>query len=207
MQKNDQRMVLFFDAKIETYASMGRQGRLAGLRTLPVDKLFELVDQMRNTELLSRPNRKRSELLYLADIDVDKPRGYLTLLINRSDKDASDVVLSNPEKSERRVIEKTLGEGADFSAHLMIKLKPQKPDTYVAALEMSPGLPSSKITSFLNHILRMCDLTYPTEFHRPHPDGSTDKDGNPRIVKARHRLELRGHPSDSFLKDLESGML
>lgn len=207
MQKNDHRMVLFFDVKVETYASMGRHGRLSGLKTLPIDKLFHLVDKMRAVDLLAHPNRSRTELLYLADLKLDATRGDLTLLINRSDKAASDYVLSNPERAQRRVIAKRMGEGADFSAHLVIKLKAAKPNTYSAALEVSPGLPSSKINRFLNHLLRMCDLAYPDEFYRPHPDGSTDKDGNPRQVKARHKLELRGHPSDSFLRDLEAGMI
>lgn len=207
MQKNDERMVLFFDMKISTYASMGRQGKLAGLQALPIDQLFQLVDQMRLQQLLSRSNRKHTETMYLADMDLDKRKGYLTLLINRSDRQASDYVLSDPPKSKRRVIAKNAGEGADFSGHLVIRLASAGPDTYRAALEVSPGLPSSKIALFLNHLLRLCDLANPTQFHRPHPDGSRDKDGNPRVVKARHKIELRGHPSNTFLKDLESGTI
>ncbi|SED35418.1 hypothetical protein SAMN02787142_3024 [Burkholderia sp. WP9] len=208
MQKDDERIVMFFDIKVETYASLGRAGKLMGLKAHTLADLFKIVKTLRAADdLLSMKNRKSTEMCYLADLRLDDDLEFLVLLINRSDKAAPNFVLSDPVKRQRREIIKRKDEGADYSAHLAIRLVSVAPQTYRAILEVSPGLPSAKITAYLNHVMRLCDLAFPQAFHRPHPDGSVDRDGNPRIVKARHRFELRGHPSTGFFKDLESGKL
>ncbi|SOZ97448.1 conserved hypothetical protein [Cupriavidus taiwanensis] len=208
MQKNSERTVLHFDVKLEASASAGQHGTYRGLTPLP------LVDVLRHVErlfakgnLLARESRSRAELCYLADIRVNKAPGYAELLINRSDKNAPDLVLSEPKLKSRRLINKVNEEGSDFSAHIVFKLAEVAPNTYRVGLEQSPGLPSSKVERFLNLLLRVCSREYRSEMLRPHPTQPFDKDGKPRVVGLKHKFIFKGHPSKYLLSDLESGTL
>ncbi|MCY0386283.1 hypothetical protein OVY01_03275 [Robbsia sp. Bb-Pol-6] len=135
MQRDDERLVMFFDIKVTTYTSLGRAGKLMGLKAHTLADLFKIVKKLRAADdLLSMKNRKSTELCYLADLRFEELE-FLILLINRSDKAAPNLVLSDPMRRERREIIKRRDEGADFSAHMTISLAPVAPQTAVSTVK------------------------------------------------------------------------
>lgn len=208
MQNNSERTILHFDARLEASASAGQNGTYRGLTPLPLADVLKLAKRLfDDTPLLSRESKSGRELCYLADIRVNVAAGYAEVLVNRSDKNAPDLVLSEPKQKRRRLIAKVNGEGSDFSSHIIFKLAPIAPNTYRVVIEQSPGLPSPKLERFFNLLLRTCSRKYRSELLRPHPTQPTDAGGKPRKVGLKHKLVFRGHPSKNLLADLESGTL
>jgi hypothetical protein len=150
--------------------------------------------------------RGKSETIYLADIDVDAARQRAVLLINLSDKAASDTVYSDPDTAQYRILPKVGNEGSDFSAHVVINLNATD-HVYLTILEVTPGLASGKVTRFLTFLFKFCAKVNPVAFLQAHPNGAVDVHGLPVMVRTRHVASLAGHPSDAFLNDIEQGTL
>ena len=204
MLRNSERTVLQFDVRMEGSAAGGRNGAISGLTPLSMKAAMQLVKRLFDKgDLLSRQDRSETITWYLADVEVTS--GYASLLINRSDKGSADFVLSEPRARRRRVIQKRGGEGADYSAHVVINLNAFGPNMYRASVEHCPGLSISRLEFLLNLILRTCGKEYRDEMMRPHPNGSVEKDGSPKQVVLRNRLIFSGHPSDALLRELQSG--
>lgn len=204
MQKSKTRRILFFDLKLSAYGNSS--GEKYALTPWPIESLLNHLILEKNAGSVLRSNKARSEIFYLADIQVDLPNSRASLLINRSDRDASNTVYSNPEISHVRSLPKQEKEGNDFSAHFVLKLNPVN-HSYLALLEMTPGLSSRKVEGFLNGLLRQCARTYRTSYQANHPNESCDSNGNRVQITANHRIELRGHPSNQFINELNQGVL
>jgi hypothetical protein len=198
----DERDIFYYDIKIKSHSRT-----IKGLS--PANSIFllnELRDLYRNN-LASHSYKKDTETIYIADIEIDTIKGYAKLLINRSDQNTADTILSDVSKETRRVIAKKEGEGNDNSSHIIWTLKETShiPHTYLFISEFSPGLGRGKIQAFLNTLFYKCAKRNPGKFSRKHPDGSLDKKGNTKIINCRPMIELRGHLSNEFKKELEAG--
>lgn len=202
MQKHNHRQVLFFDAYFSSYA-----GRIKGLVPKHPSELAKYIINLHARVPLRSINKSSTHTLYLADVSLHN--GSLVLLINSSDKDAADPTFTDPAKGSRRVVKKRIGEGADHSSHAILLLKEQKKgsNAFPFLLEVAPGFSSYRVKSFINYILKQCVLAYGDNFLISHPDGSVDKNGEPRKILSRHRIDLRGHLSKSFERDLDGGVL
>lgn len=202
MQKSKERLISFFDVVVSAHT----RGEKLDLAPFPLLSFMLLIEAWKNAGTCPKLGRKATETIYLADIKVSADGKRADLLINRSDKDASNVVYSNPESNAVRAFQKVPGEGNDFSAHLVINLK-SSTCKYVAALEVAPGLPSGKITRFLTFLLRNCVMNNKVAYSLAHPNGSTNSAGIPNMVVAYHKVEMTGHPSKEFLKSIDGGVL
>jgi hypothetical protein len=202
MQKSKERLISFFDVVLTAY-TYGNKLDLPPFRLLT---FMQQIDAWHRAGTCPKLGRNSAETVYLADINIQPNGKRVDLLINRSDRDASDTVYSDPQSNAVRSFPKNAGEGNDFSAHVVINLA-ARGSTYEAALEGSPGLSSSKIALFLNYLIRHCIKSNKPAFRVPHPDGSTDTAGVPRTVTAYHKVEMRGHPSPDLLQSINGGVL
>lgn len=203
MQKSKERMVTFFDLKLTAYALADRQKYL--IPPLPLDMILAKVQALKVANIC--PSLKgKHETIYLADITFDVALQRAVLLINLSDKAASDTVYSDPESAQYRVLQKIGNEGSDFSAHVVINLNPVD-HAYMTLLELTPGLSSGKVTRFLTFLFKFCAKVDSGAFKQPHPNGAVNQQGVPILVVTRHVVSLVGYPSDAFLQDIEQGTL
>jgi hypothetical protein len=203
MQKSRERMITFFDLKLTAYAMADRQKYV--MPAFPLGTLIEKVAALKAANQCPSL-RGKAETIYLADIDLDQARTRAVLLINLSDKAASDAVYSAPERGHRRVLPKVGDEGSDFSAHVVISLNAVQ-NVYLTILEVTPGLASGKVTRFLTHLFKFCARVDRAAFTQPHPNNAVDSQGRPITVVMRHVVSLDGHPSDDLLRDLQGGTL
>ncbi|TRO31726.1 hypothetical protein EQ845_22250 [Pseudomonas putida] len=206
------RNATFYDLKISAYGVSRAEGNLAHFATTPktmlaialqIKQLFDTGDR-----LLQKGRVSTSPKYFLSDINITE--GRLILLVNISDPSAPDAVSSDPESKSRVVHAKPPGHGGEHSAHVVINLSPEKGDNYylcVVEAVYGSGLHLTSIIKFLKHVIRKCKSEFPKEYLIPNNNGARDSKGRPLMVHLLHELELQGHPSDDFQKDLEGGTL
>lgn len=206
------RAATFYDMKLFARGRSRAEGNTADFPATPkpMTEIKKLVESLLEDgdNFLSKGHSEKSDKYYIAHSDTIK--GYWVLLINRCDPSAPDSVYSNPESNERKVNEKLPGQGAEYSAHLIIDLKPIKDkDYYFCIIEgaFGSGLGSSTVTSYFAHIIRHCKRQKPLLFKIPNIDGSSGKNGQINKVHLVHDVELQGHISDTFKADLQNGAL
>ncbi|EMM6268954.1 TPA: hypothetical protein ACKP15_001417 [Pseudomonas aeruginosa] len=206
------RTATFYDIKITASGKSRAQGNEADFVTdpKPLSEMYGFIDRLfkGGDRILKKGRSEKSAKYYISDMDVRD--GRLILLINRSDPNAPDAVSTDPENKNRVVHEKPPGHGGDSSAHVVINLVPSKGDNYyVCVIETvyGSGLHASSVSDYLRFVFRHCRLQFPKEFLIPNCNGARDADGNPLLVRHYHSIELQGHPSSEFEKDLETGTL
>ncbi len=202
MQLINEREILFFDLKPKTISR-----KFKNLQPLDAKFLFIQLEKLFKKGTAFRQIKNKTETLYIADIQCKD--NLAQILINRSDKNVTDVVFSDVEKKKRRVIKKEDGEGNDYSAHIVWTLERVDglPDTYLFLLELSPGLGSRKIESFINYLLRKAKKDNPRDFSIKSPEGNVDSKGRIVKINVSYKIELHGHISDQFKEELERGRI
>lgn len=147
--------------------------------------------------------------LEIAEIHVNEKQDYALLLLRISDTMAPDAYFSNPAAGTSRVVRKKKGEGRGFGAHLIISLneEAERPDTYLALLEKNQGLHRSHVQRLLQAVLRGQYKEGNEPFTCPDASGARDREGLPKMITFRPMLEFTGHPSETLLAELESGVL
>lgn len=200
------RNVYFFDMVVTAQGKLNRKGNPILFEAKPksiseiskhIKKIFDGGDNF-----LQKGRLKDSPRHYLKDFR-DTPNEII-LLVNRCDPKAPDMVTSDPENDEHTVHTKPPGHGGDYSAHVIIKKSPFQGDNYyLCAIEtlVGSGLNSTVIKSFLNHLLKKCRIELKKEYK------ISDISDSDVLVRHVHQLTFHGHPSDSFLNDLENGSL
>ncbi|UUO12736.1 hypothetical protein M6D76_08680 [Alcaligenes faecalis] len=208
MQRNKERIALYFDVKLEASStSRGEFREIDGLVPRSLEDLTGFLQQ-----LVSDPDRNilwpknsRADILYLADMHVDEDR-RLILLVNRCDPRAADSVFFDPETRTRTLHEKKPGEGLDHSSHVVVSLDPFAPHMYRAVIEMCPGLSSARLEAYINFLLKECAMVYEDAFMVDHTSGAM-KNGKPVRVRIKHKCKMMGHISPEFEQELEAGTL
>lgn len=159
-------------------------------------------------KIVKKGRTETSAKLYLSDMKLENDR--LVLLINRSDPNAPDAVSTNPEEKSRVVHEKPPGHGGDYSAHVVLDLKPVKGDNYylcVIETVFGSGLHASSISDYIRHLFRACKKEFPKKYIIPNANGAKTVRGKPLMVHLIHQIEFQGHPSEEFENDLNGGSL
>lgn len=200
------RNVHFFDMILTSQGKLNRRKNPIIFEATPksiteiaedIKKIFEGGDN-----LLQKGRFKTSPSHYLKDLRLEKDE--IIMLVNRCDPNAPDMVTSDPENNIQVIHPKPPGHGGDYSSHVIIKTKPVRGDNYYLCMIetlVGSGLNSTVLKSYLNFILRKCRSEFKDDYKTP--DIS-----DPKIkVHHVHQLRFHGHPSDSFLEDLESGYL
>lgn len=206
------RVASFYDLKLSARGRSRAEGNTADFpataKTMIEIRAFVEGFLSNGDNLLHKGQSDKTDKYYIAHSDVID--GKWVLLVNRCDPNAPDSVYSIPESKQRQVNEKLPGQGAEYSAHIIIGLSPEKgTGHYFCAIEAAygSGLGSSSVAAFLGHIIRHCKKQKPELFKIPNIDGSTTKRGKPKLVNLVHEVELHGHLSNTFKKDLEKGVL
>lgn len=149
------------------------------------------------------------ESIYLADV-VDLQSSHIAaFLVNRSDANKLDHVLSAPAHNVRRVINKNkaINEGEENSCHVIISCQPDSSGMYDVFIELVEGISYRKVTTLINFMLKEAAKLDPDAFQANHPAGHLDASGKPLAVKFRPRLQIDGVPSDQFKQDITSGFV
>jgi len=200
------RIASFFDLKITSRGVSRAKNNTADFEAKPksISVIASNVEHFvkNNDNCRTSKQNKDSISYYLSDIIIDSEK--LVLLINKSDPKSPDPVSSDPETGERTEHKKPKNHGGDYSAHVVIKIAPIKSDNYYLCMVESvygSGINSAVVKRFLNHLLRKCALEFRKQYQVPN---ISDKKKSVRHV---HVVELDGHPSDSFLNDLQNGFL
>jgi len=140
---------------------------------------------------------------YITEIDLYSDR--CEMLIGYADPNAADPTFNDRPAKKRRVVPKIGDEGLEHSAHIIWYYEDQtrnKPCAFY--LEGATGLSSTAIVRFVNKLLREFCRLYPAHFTVVDPTGA-HANGAPKRIGLRPRLELRGHPSAEFIRDLQKG--
>jgi hypothetical protein len=154
--------------------------------------------------------REKGNLVYrIRDIEIDLQSKVAILLIDKADKTAADAAYSDVQTGQLTVFHKTSNQGSAHAAHLFLSLGEEhnRPGAYLALLEGVPGISHRHIQPLLNSIVRdACDRD-PMTFSYEDPVGAKSKDGHIRKHPFTPLIELRGHPSQDIINDIEHGKI
>lgn len=197
--RKDERDIYFFDVMSETW-----HRKFEGIKPFPHRMLVDAIQSLYQADKAHVVNSKK-QAIYIADMRVYADR--CEMLIGFSDTLAADPTFADWLAKKRRTEKKVGDEGLEHSAHVIWKYGNNANDQKCPfLLERATGISSSKVQSFFNRMLRIAAMTH-NQFWVDDPEAKKDKDGNFVKVKTRPKIELVGHPSAEFLKDLRQGTL
>lgn len=206
------RTATFYDLKVTAQGITRVEGYEVNFEADP-KSMKELAAQILKLHaggdrIVKKGRSDKAARYYLSDARVENNR--FILLINRSDPTAPDAVSTDPDSKSRVVHEKPPGHGGDYSAHVVIELRPVKGDNYylcVIETIYGSGLHVSSVSDYLRFVIRHCRKQFPSEYLIPHISKAVDENGKPVMVHQMHVIEMQGHPSEEFEKDLNGGTL
>lgn len=198
----DERDIFYYDAVSRVWNRKYTQG----LRPFAHYELAKAIKEAFDNEVAEFTQTRSRQATYVTAIRVFPDR--CEMLIGFTDPGAADPTLNDRPARKRRVVEKEGDEGIEHSAHVIWYYKDKTNNQPCAFyLEGAFGLSSTAIVRFLNRILRGYVALKKDEFTVPDPEGALDKNGNYKRIPTRPRIELHGHPSNEFIKDLRKGEL
>lgn len=197
--RKDERDVYFFDVMSETW-----HRKFEGIRPFPHRALVDAIQYLYQSDKAHVVNSKK-QAIYIADMHVYADR--CEMLVGFSDTLAADPTFADWLAKKRRTEKKVGDEGLEHSAHVIWKYgNGVSGHKCPFLLESATGIPSSKVQAFFNRMLRIVSVAT-NLFLVDDPEAKKDEDGNFLKIRARPRIELVGHPSAEFLKDLRQGTL
>lgn len=195
----DERDIFYYDAVTHVW-----HRKYTGLPNFAHFEFAKVLEYLSRTGKAEVTNAKTLQATYITSINLYADR--CEMLIGYSDTNAADPTFNDHPAKKRRVVAKVGNEGLEHSAHIVWYYKN---DTNNSAcefyLEGAVGLSSTAIVKFINKLIRDFCKLYPTHFSLPDPSGAKNADGTPKTISVRPRLELRGHPSAEFIRDLKGG--
>ena len=199
--KKTERQVLWYDIRIKATSKT-----IEAPKPIEIKKAFKIIEKLENRERYVDSSDKQ-EHYYISDWK-SKNETALIILINKSDKSVADPIFFDVSSRERREVTKTLTEGQDYSSHILIKFDDKNKFEATMLLEYCPGFGGATMIKYtLNQLMKKAKSHSPSEFTKNHPDGSLEENGEIRKYSVNYSFILDGHPSDSFIQDLEEGEL
>lgn len=197
--KSNERLVYYFELLV------GVNKTAASPPTL--NEVIDRIEQAFNAGEASLELNKGTGIIQILDIEKDLEREIVTFYVRHSDKNGADVYFADPGAGTSRVERKRAGEGRGYGAHFVVSLTTRAGTdcVYAAMLEQVSGVNSSLIVRLLQSILRKMYQADPKLFVCDALNGARDRAGNPKKVGFRPMLDLRGLPSNQFVRDLEAG--
>lgn len=197
--RKDERDVFFFDIQSESW-----HRKFQGIAPFPHKALAQAIKSLFDADRAVVINAKK-QAIYIADMKVLPDR--CEMLIGFSDTQAADPTFADVLAKKRRTEKKIGDEGIEHSAHIIWRYENANENSKCPfLLEVAAGLGSGKIQAFLNALLRESSATT-EEFLVDDPEAKADKKGKLKRINTRPKIELVGHPSAEFLKDLRQGTL
>ncbi len=197
----DERDIYFYD--IRSLAWNRKYGK--GLEPFAHYELAKAIKAMYDADKAEKLKKSTGQSLYVTQIRLYDNR--CEMLVGFSDPVAADPTLNDRPARKRRVIVKVDGEGIEHSAHILWHYKHKNNcESCSFYLEGAIGLRSTTVTQFFNKMLREFAKNN-KYFEVSDPEGTVDPDGNFKKVPVRPGVELIGHPSEDFIRDLKKGEL
>lgn len=193
-----ERVVSFYDLRFFSKI-YGQKDQLA---LIPIEDALKIAHEMWRSDPLTRG--RGSIQVTLDDWKQSPTQGEHHIVINRADASMEDIPLKDTKTKVRRMAGKTIDEGIDLTAHILIKLTAA--GQYTATLLMTGGssLPSAEVGNYLSLLFRQAKKSakYKHHFSRPHASGEAGKS-----ISVTHHFELNSHPSVSLQEILKRGEL
>ncbi|GLX14763.1 hypothetical protein Pstr01_30020 [Pseudomonas straminea] len=206
------RTATFYDLRITARGMSRAEGKEDDYEAdpKPLRELVGYIEQLYNggDRIVKKGQSDKTARIYISDFKYEGERAVF--LINRSDPNAPDAVSSDPDIKSRVVHEKPPGHGGDYSAHVVINLDPVKGDNYyLCVLETvyGSGLHASSMAEYLRYLIRRCRLEFKDKFKIAHSSRAKTAKGEEIMVNWNHFVELQGHPSEDFERDINAGTL
>ena len=193
--QKDARNIQFFDLVVSRRAVHAPYPAL--------EKLVELWQEAANdTNYKPKTFNGDQVTSLITDMKIDTLSKTVTILIDVADQAAPDHSYGNHVARKARHLKKENGEGNGHAAHMVISLVSEtgKPNSYLAVLEAMPTISPYRVRSTLNDILRtLCSVSVSGRFTYEKPGGVK------KPVSFVPHIDLAGHPSDQFKRDIENG--
>lgn len=154
-------------------------------------------------------NKTRSKKIYIREMEVDQNAEYALFLLYYNNGDVSPASYAHLDTNQQRIAPIRTREGRPESAHLLIKLTPQRrgQKRYLVLLEDSTRLNRAVVENYLSFLFDQVRKANLGDFRAPSPDGAVDDNGDPITEKFYNKFELEGHPSTAFLQMIREGKL
>ncbi|GAK26255.1 hypothetical protein [Serratia liquefaciens] len=139
-------------------------------------------------------NKGKSVIRLLA---IQDDPGYLKLLFQYANQDASDPAFANVKTGETRVEKKRNDEGIGATCHVIIKKTPDNkafPTSYSAVIEEVPGITRSLISNALTSFLKDSGFSFQRENQK-------------KDLKCRPIVQIEFQASTTLEKSLSTGYL
>lgn len=130
--------------------------------------------------------------------------GQHSILINRADKDRTDIALVHYPTGNRRRAGKTVDDGLEFSTHILVSPFAKDESRAMVLATGGAGISRDQLQRILNQVLLEVrkDDAHAEYFKRAHPSGETGK-----FLKLICHFELLAHQSRLFTDILNLGYL
>lgn len=198
----DARNIYYYDVHSRVWSRRYSAGQLT---PFPHHVLATVVEKLFKASKAEVTQPKSKQAIYISDMKVFSDRAEI--LIGYCDPTAADPTLVDRPKRKRRVVNKIDDEGLEHSAHVIWHYVSKTNEAACSFyLEGATGLGSTAIVRFINRLLRLA-AKGSNKFDLPDPEGTVDAAGNFKTIKTRPRIELTGHPSKEFIRDLTKGTL
>jgi len=196
----DGRDIYFYDVLPQVW-----NRKYKGLKAFPHYQLAKAIEWMFENDRAEYVQSTTRQSVYVTKIRVRNNR--CEMLVGFSDTVAADPTLNDRPARKRRVVKKQGDEGLEHSAHIVWHYHNRentKPCDFF--LEGAIGLRATSIIRFFNRLLREYSMAH-DDFYADDPEGTVDASGDFKKIKTRPGIDLLGHPSKEFIKDLKKGEL
>lgn len=205
MLKATERRVKYFDCRV-TAKVRGVRHSIVQVQPVSMLRIVQELEYLVNQGIDVRTETVGElQAWRLADVEVCSKRSLAILLINRVDSEAADQAIEHRDTGSFRVATKDDREANAYSAHVAISLQ-EKNGVYRMVVEEA-GVSSQRVAMLFAKAFKASQDAGRNTFMYPNPSGALDSNGNIKISKGLYSARLTGHPSDQFIKELDSGSL
>mgnify|MGYP005752217281 CR=1 FL=1 len=198
----DSRNVYFYDIHSRVRTRRYKDGEL---NPFPQALLAKALHDRFNANTAEVIKKKSKQSIHISDMRLYPDRAEI--LIGYCDTTAADPTLVDRPKKKRRIVNKIDDEGLEHSAHVIWHFgSKSSSDPCPFYLEGAVGLGSTSIVRFVNTLLRSVSK-HSSIFEIDDPEGTVTASGAFKKIKTWPRIELTGHPSKEFVRDLKKGTL
>jgi hypothetical protein len=200
------RYVYFYDVKIKTETSA------RGVTNVNQSTLSSALHAVTQSNPKNKHFSYQKDTLhfYIADWHFDAELNQYHILINKSDRNSTNPIFSDPTRVDnhnriyRREVVKDGAEGLDQSSHIIIQLDQNTPFKGLLLLERGALAGAIHMQTLLTRLISESKVNSPQFFIQNHPNGAIVK-GVPQTINTYYSIEVDGHIADSFEDDLTNG--
>lgn len=199
--KTTERTVHFYDLKLDSYTGT------SGIERPACVDIDVLLSHIVDSKPIGHAIYKSGNILVdVADWAHDVNTGCHKILINRADRNVSDITFRDFNSNKTRKAGKTKQEGVEFSSHIIIKPNADKRSALVL-MTIGSGVTAqlidrlfTQLTSELKDVPKHVDL-----FCFTHPSAERDAKGRPVTYRVNYKFECLGHKSTVLNDALKNG--